>query len=68
MWLVGSPQVPANSHRSTLVRAAQLVDLVVLTDAKEQEKAIRYLVQMYFGLEERYKQTHSNKNPGGQYF
>ena len=42
--------------------------LEVLTDTKEQEKAIRYLVQMYFGLEERYKRTHSNKNPGGQYF
>ena len=41
----------------TLVKAAQLTDLEIVTDAKEQDKPIRYLVQIYFGLEESFNET-----------
>ena len=41
----------------TLVKAAQLTDLEIVTDAKGQEKPIRYLVQMYFGLDEGFNET-----------
>ena len=36
----------------TLVRAAQLADIHLLNEAKERGKDLKFLVQMYFGLEE----------------
>lgn len=36
----------------TLVRTAQLADIHLLTEAKERGNDLRFLVQMYFGLEE----------------
>lgn len=36
----------------TLVRAAQLADIHLLNEAKERGNDLKFLVQMYFGLEE----------------
>ena len=36
----------------TLVRAAQLADIHVMNEAKENNKDVRFLVKMYFGIEE----------------
>ena len=36
----------------TLVRAAQLADIHLLNEAKERGYDLKFLVQMYFGLEE----------------
>ena len=37
---------------SALVRAAQLADIHLLNEAKERGNDMKFLVQMYFGLEE----------------
>ena len=36
----------------TLVRAAQLADIHLLNEAKERGNDLKFLLQMYFGLEE----------------
>ena len=36
----------------TLVRAAQLADIHLLNEAKERGNDLKFLIQMYFGLEE----------------
>lgn len=38
----------------TLVRAGQKAILVLLNEAKKKGNDLRYLVKMYFGLEERF--------------
>lgn len=40
----------------TLVRAAQVADIELLNEAKEKGNDVRYLVKMYFGLEESFNE------------